>query len=256
MFCRLKKILKTWLVLGVLTGTTVMDAQQPNARDIVKRSYDLMQGESNESYISVEIVRPTWQRNLTVHSWAKGKDYSMAVITDPPKEKGQAFLKRKNEIWNWQPAIQRMIKLPPSMMSEGWMGSDFSNDDLLKETSIVDDYEHALLGIESLNGIDCYKIKLTPKPEAAVVWGFIVKWISKDRYLQLKSEYYDEDNILVKTEYAYDIKNMNGRIIPTRFELIPADKPGHKTVVRLIQVKFNVPLSDSFFSQQKMKNLK
>lgn len=247
---------KVGLKLAAILFATASYAQTPDARDIVKRSYDIMQGESNESYISVEIIRPTWQRTLTVHSWAKGKDYSLAVIIDPPKEKGQAFLKRKSEIWNWQPSIQRMIKLPPSMMSEGWMGSDFSNDDLLKETSIVEDYTHVLLGSETLNGIDCFKIKLTPKPEAAVVWGSIIKWISKDRYLQLKSEYYDEDNILVKTEYATDIKEMGGRTIPTRFELIPADKPGHKTIVRLLKVNFNLPLSESFFSQQKMKNLK
>ncbi|MGC8824779.1 MAG: outer membrane lipoprotein-sorting protein [Bacteroidales bacterium] len=247
---------KVWLKLAILLLNSTLYGQSPDARDIVKRSYDLMQGESNESYISVEIIRPTWQRTLTVHSWAKGKDFSMAVVVDPPKEKGQAFLKRKNEIWNWQPSIQRMIKLPPSMMSEGWMGSDFSNDDLLKETSIVDDYTHVLLGSETINGIECYKIKLTPKPEAAVVWGSIIKWISKDRYLQLKSEYYDEDNWLIKTEYATDIKEMSGRIIPTRFELIPADKQGHKTIVRLLKVKFNLPLSDSFFSQQQMKNLK
>jgi outer membrane lipoprotein-sorting protein len=242
-----------WLALWWCQG---LNAQTISAREIVKRSYDLMQGESNESYIRVEIVRPTWQRMLTVHSWAKGKDYSMAVITNPPKEKGQAFLKRKNEIWNWQPAIQRMIKLPPSMMSEGWMGSDFSNDDLLKETSIVDDYEHVMMGSEVINGFDCYKIKLIPKPEAAVVWGSIIKWITKDHYYQLKSEYYDEDNVLVKTELASDIKTMGGRTIPTRFELVPADKPGHKTVVRLLSVKFNLRLSDSFFSQQQMKNVK
>jgi len=244
-----------WLLVLML-WTADLFGQTPGAKEIVKRSYDLMQGESSESYMTIEIIRPTWQRTLTVHSWAKGKDYSMTVITDPPKEKGQAFLKRKNEIWNWQPAIQRMIKLPPSMMSEGWMGSDFSNDDLLKETSIVDDYEHMLLESETLNGTECYKVKLTPKPDAAVVWGSIIKWISKDRFLQLKSEYYDEENVLIKTEYASDIKEMNGRIIPTRFELIPTDKPGNKTIVKLLKVKFNIPINESFFSQQQMKNLK
>ncbi len=230
--------------------------QSTNAKEIVRRSYNLMQGESNESYFTVEIIRPKWERTLSVRSWSKGKDYSLAVIMHPAKEKGQAFLKRKNEIWNWQPNIQRMIKLPPSMMSEGWMGSDFSNDDLLKETSIVDDYEHVLMGRENINGYECYKIKLIPKEEAAVVWGSIIKWISKDHYYQLKSEYYDEDNILVKTEYASEIKETGGRTIPTRFELIPADKPGHKTIVKLEWIKFNISLSESFFSQQQMKNIK
>ncbi len=245
------------IILTILCQTNKKaEAQTLSASDIVKKSYDIMQGNSSESWITIEIVRPTWQRTLKVHSWAKGKDYSMAVITFPPKEKGQSFLKRKNDIWNWQPSIQRMIKLPPSMMSEGWMGSDFSNDDLLKESSIVDDYQHTLLGTEKINQTECYKIKLTPKPEVAVVWGYIIKWISKDMVLQLKSEYYDEEGALIKTETAYEIKNMNGRTIPTKFELIPADKNNHKTIVVLEKVLFDIPINDNFFSQQNMKNIK
>lgn len=230
--------------------------QSQTAKEIVRQSYDLMQGESNESFITVTIIRPTWQRSLSVHSWTKGKDFSLAVITDPPKERGQSFLKRYNEIWNWQPSIQRMIKLPPSMMSQGWMGSDFSNDDLLKETSIVDDYKHEFIGEEVINNMPCYKIKLTPNSDAAVVWGSIIKWISKKNYLQLKSEYYDEEGQLIKTELAYDIKEMDGRIIPTRFELIPVDKQGYKTIVTLNKVFFNKSIPAHFFSQQNMRNLK
>jgi outer membrane lipoprotein-sorting protein len=228
-------------------------SQQTEAKEIIKKAYDLMQGKTNTSTLTMTIGRPAWQRSISFKTWSKGNDFSLALVTDPPKEKDQTFLKRKNEIWNWVPTIQRMIKLPASMMSQGWMGSDFSNDDLLKESSIVNDYTHTLLGSEMSNGVDCYKIKLVPTPEAAVVWGSIIKWISKNQYFQIKSEYYDEDNILVKTESASEIKKMGDREIPTRFELIPADKPGNKTILEIKKATFDQPIEDSFFSQQNMK---
>jgi len=142
------------------------------------------------------------------------------------------------------------------MMSQGWMGSDFTNDDLLKESSIVVDYTHKITGSETVDGWNCYIIDLIPHEDAAVVWGKIIKWISKEEYLQLKSEYYDEDHYLVKTETAYDVKTMDGRLIPTRFELVPEEEEGHKTVVILDEVLFNKPIDDGFFSQQNMKRVR
>lgn len=248
------KFIKLLFVLLIITMSAY--ALQPSAKEIIKKANDLTQGQTNESYMRMSIVRPTWQRTIAFHSWAKGSEYSLAIITEPAKEKGQTFLKRKNEIWNWVPTIQRMIKLPPSMMSQGWMGSDFSNDDLLKESSIVVDYNHTIMGVENFDNEQCYKIKLEPKPEAAVVWGFIIKWISKEQFFQLKTEYYDEDNKLIKTETASAIKMMGDRQIPTHFEIIPQDKPGNKTIVDLIKVIFNKPIDDNFFSQQNMKYIR
>jgi outer membrane lipoprotein-sorting protein len=248
------KFLKAIFILSVVSISAI--AQQQTAKEIIKKANDLMQGQTNESYMRMSIVRPTWQRTIAFHSWGKSNEYSMAIITEPAKDKGQTFLKRKNEIWNWVPNIQRMIKLPPSMMSQGWMGSDFTNDDLLKAASIVEDYDHTLLGSEVCNGEDCFKIKLIPKPNAAIVWGSLIKWISKKGYFQMKTEYYDEDNILVKTESASSIKNMGEREIPTHFEIIPADKPGNKTIIDFDKATFNKPIDDGFFSQQNMKNIK
>jgi negative regulator of sigma E activity len=230
--------------------------QNQSAVVIVKKAYDLMQGQTNESVMSMTIVRPSWQRTITFKTWTKGSDYSLALVIEPAKEKGQTFLKRKNEIWNWVPGIQKMIKLPPSMMSQGWLGSDYSNDDLLKESSIVQDYEHTMLGSEIIEGEKCYKIKLVPKPDAAVVWGYIVKWISKDDYFQLRSEYFNEDGEAIKTELATAIKQMGDRRIPTHFEIIPKDKPGNKTIVDIQKAIFNKPIEDAFFSQQKMKTIR
>jgi len=248
------KFFKVLFILAIVDISA--HAQQPTAKEIVKKAYDLMQGKTNESVITMTIVRPTWQRSISFKTWGKGNEFSLALVTDPAKEKGQVFLKRKNEIWNWVPSIQRMIKLPASMMSQGWMGSDFTNDDLLKAASIVEDYEHTLLGSEVCNDVECYKIKLVPKPNAAIVWGSLIKWISKKGYMQIKTEFYDEDNQLVKTESASIIKNMSDRDIPTHFEIIPADKPGNKTEVDLEKVVFDKQIDDSYFSQQNMKSIR
>jgi outer membrane lipoprotein-sorting protein len=228
-----------------------------DAREIVKRADEKMQGEkTSQTEMTMTIVRPSWEREITFKSWTKGRDYTLALITAPAREKGQTFLKRGNEMWNWNPTINRLIKLPPSMMSQGWMGSDFSNDDLLKESSIVVDYRHKIIGEEEIDGWDCYKIELIPHEDAAVVWGKILKWISREEYLQLKSEYYDEDGYLIKTEVAYDVKTMGGRLIPSKFELVPEEEEGHKTVVVMNEIVFNQPIPDGFFSQQNMKKVR
>jgi outer membrane lipoprotein-sorting protein len=244
-------ILITALFLS-LPGST----QNLTAKQIVKKSNDLQRGLTNKSEMSMTIIRPKWQRTIVFKSWSKGADYSMTYIMSPAKDKGQVFLKRKNEMWNWIPNISRMIKIPPSMMSQGWMGSDYTNDDILKESSIVVDYTHKIIGEEKINGTDCYKIELIPKEDATVVWGKVIKWISKKEYWQLKNEYYDEDFELVRTELASEIKQFGDRKLPSYLEIIPEDKPGQKTVVKVIKSEFNININESFFSQQNMKRVR
>jgi outer membrane lipoprotein-sorting protein len=230
--------------------------QAQTAIEIIKKADDLMKGESNESVMTMKIIRPTWERSISMKTWNLGSEYSLVLITAPAKEKGQVFLKRKNEMWNYVPSINRMIKLPASMMSQGWMGSDFTNDDLLNESSMVVDYNHKILGNETLAGYDCYVIEMTPKEGSAVVWGKVKKWISKKNYFQLKTEYYDEDFQLVRTETTSDIKKMDDREIPTHFEIIPADAKEQKTQMTIVSIKFKITLTEAFFSQQKMKTIK
>jgi outer membrane lipoprotein-sorting protein len=206
--------------------------------------------------MKMEIIRPTWKRTVEMKAWGRGMDFSMTYITSPAKDKGSVFMKRKTEMWNWMPSISRMIKIPASMMSQGWMGSDYTNDDILKESSIVHDYTHEIVSEEKVEGFDCYKIELTPKEDAAVIWGKVLMWVAKDKYIQVKSEFYDEDDDLVKSNFGYDFKVMDGRLIPTRIEIIPADEEGHKTVMYIEEMKFDIDLPESFFSQQKMKRVR
>jgi outer membrane lipoprotein-sorting protein len=248
---------KTSYIIAICLIASGLPLCGQDATEIIRKADEKMQGEeTSQSTMTMTIVRPTWERVITFKNWTRGRDYSLALITSPAREKGQTFLKRENEMWNWNPTINRLIKLPPSMMSQGWMGSDFSNDDLLKESSIVVDYTHKIIGEEELDGRACYKIELVPHENAAVVWGRILKWVSKEEYLQMKSEYYDEDNYLIKTELAHDIKIMDGRLLPSRFELIPEEEKGNKTVVVMDDILFNKPIPDGFFSQQNMKTVR
>ena len=248
----LKSGLLSVVILFSLTSVFAQDA-----KEIIKKADEKWNGEkSSQGTMTMTIVRPTWERTIQFKIWTLERDYSMTLITAPAKEKGQAFLKRKTEMWNWMPSISRMIKLPPSMMSNGWMGSDYTNDDILKESSIVVDFTHKIIGSETIDGWDCWKIEMYPNEDAAVVWGKIIKWVSKEEYLMMKSEYFDEDEYLVKTEFGTDVKTMDGRKITSKIEIIPADKDNQKTIVVIDDIKFNVPLSDSFFSQQNMKRLR
>ncbi len=141
-------------------------------------------------------------------------------------------------------------------MSQGWMGSDYTNDDVLKESSMVNDYDHTIIGEENLEGQSCYNISMIPHEESTVVWGKLITWVAKNDFLFLKTEYYDEDGYLVRTELGKEIKMMDGRMIPTILEIIPADEPDQKTMVHITSMKFNVNIKESFFSQQNMKNIR
>jgi len=233
-----------------------LSAFAQNATDIVKKAYDKERGTSSRGEMSMTIVRPTWKRTLKFKMWGKGQEYSLTLVTFPAKEKGQTFLKRQNDLWSWNPTISKMIKLPASMMSQGWMGSDYSNDDILKESSIVVDYTHKVIGSEKIEGYDCYKIEMIPKPQANIVWGKLIKWISKTDYLQLKSEYYDEDGYKVKSEIGKNVKQIGGRLLPTVMEIIPEDDPGKKTIVEMINIEFDIKIEESFFSQQNMQKVR
>lgn len=233
-----------------------VSAFSQSAKEYVQKADEKFRGSSNISEMTMKIVRPKWTREVTMKSWAKGEEYSMVVIQSPAADKGQTFLKRGKDLWNWQPKINRMIKMPPSMMSQGWMGSDITNDDLMRQSSLVSDYKHTIVGEETVDGHSCARIELIPLPDADIVWGKINMWITKDSYLMMKSEYYDEDMYLVHTENGKDVKNLGGREIPSVLEIIPADEPDNKTVLIFNSIQFDVQLDETFFSQQRMKQLR
>src|SRR5690606_4965456 len=190
------------ILIIVFTAPVCTLAQEWSAEEIIQKSEDNLRGGNSFAEMKMTIVRPDWTRETIMKSWSKGQDLALILITAPARDKGIAYLKRDNEIWNWQPRIERTIKLPPSMMSQSWMGSDFTNDDLVRESSLTSDYNQKLLGTESINDLECYKLELIPLEEAAVVWGRLLMWISKDHFMQVKTEFYDEDGFLINTMTA------------------------------------------------------
>jgi outer membrane lipoprotein-sorting protein len=250
--------MKTFTVLLCLFCSSFdLSAQQISATDIIRKADEKFNGEKSSMMVmTMTIVRPAWKRSIGFKNWSLGREYALTLITSPAKDLGQTFLKRGIEMWNWNPSINRLIKLPPSMMSQGWMGSDYTNDDILRESSVVNDYTHEIIGEEIILDRSCYKIKMTAKEDAAVIWGHQIRWIDKKDFLVLRAELFDEEGVLVRTETGSEIKTMDGRIIPTRLELIPAEEPGNKTLVDIVEVKFNIPVQENFFSQQNMKNIR
>jgi len=242
--------------LTLIFALIITTAFGQDATEIVKKADQLMRANSSYSELTMKIVKPDWSRTMGMKVWALEPDYSLIYITEPARDKGSVTLKRKNEVWNWLPSAQKVIKIPPSMMLQSWMGSDFTNDDLVRQSSIVKDYNHKLIGEEKLDDYDCYKIEMIPKPDAGVVWGKIITWIVKEKYLQLKVDYYDEDGTLVKSFNGSQEEKMGGRNIFVHWEMVPFDKPGDKTIMDYQEIKFNTDIDESFFSEQNMKRVR
>jgi outer membrane lipoprotein-sorting protein len=241
------------MIAAMMLGSS-LQAQDP--REIIKKMEDNMRGDANYAELTMTTERPRYTREISLKSWSLGDDYSLIYVTAPARDKGTAFLKRGNEIWNYVPNIDRTVKMPPSMMSQSWMGSDFTNDDLVRGVSTVDDYTHTLLGSEIVDGHNSYKIEMIPKPEAPVVYEKVIYWVTKEHYLPVKVENYDEFGDLVSTINFRDIKNMGGRMIPAVTEMIPEGRPGHRTILITHKSDYNINLTESFFSQQRMREVR
>ncbi len=246
------------IILILISGISqTARAQITDAKAIVDKSYHLFLGKNSFSVMSMSIVRPSWQRTISMQNWSMGDAYYVSLVTAPARDKGQVFLKYQKDMWNYIPAINRRIKIPPSMMMQSWMGSDFTNNDLMKQNSIITDYTHKIIDEENYNGYPCWKIKLKPLPEAAVVWGKIIIWIAKKNFNTLKMEFYDDHDKLIKTETASHLKMMGGRLLPSHLEMISNTKPGNKTIIEIRHQEFNLKqINKSFFSIQNMQRLR
>lgn len=228
-----------------------------DANQILKNSEEKITGiKSSYQEMMIKIVRPKWSKEMTMKGWSIGEDYFTSVVLSPAKEKGIVFLKRENEVWNYIPSIERTIKLPPSMMMQNWMGTDFTNDDLVQRSSITDDYTNTIIGNEIIDGLDCWIIELIPNEDAAVVWGKLVMWIDKRDYMQLKTQFFDEYDEMVSVMTGKTIKNFDGKKLPAIIEFVPLDKEGNKTIVERLVWKFDIDINERFFLPNYMKNLR
>ena len=228
-----------------------------DANQILKNSEEKIQGiKSSYQEMMIKIVRPKWSKEMTMKGWSIGEDYFASVVLSPAKEKGTVFLKRENEVWNYIPSIERTIKLPPSMMMQNWMGTDFTNDDLVQRSSITDDYANTVIGNEIIDGLDCWIIELIPNEDAAVVWGKLMMWIDKRDYMQLKTQFFDEYDEMASIMTGKAIKSFDGKKLPAIIEFVPLDKEGNKTIVERLVWKFDIDINERYFLPNYMKNLR
>jgi hypothetical protein len=217
------------LVLLLLVTPTAAAYGQESAADIIDRVDRIMRGESSRGTATMEVVTEHWERSMTMEIWSLGTDYSLIRITAPKSEEGTATLKADEDIWNYLPRVDRTIKIPASMMMGAWMGSHFTNDDLVKESRLVEDYDIVISYEGDRDGVEMWEFELTPKPEAPVVWGRIEYQVRKNDLMPTWARYYDEDGELVRTMTFGDFREMGGRLVPAAMDMLPEDKPGSHT---------------------------
>ncbi|RZI40090.1 outer membrane lipoprotein-sorting protein [Herbaspirillum sp. HC18] len=227
-------------------------AQTYSGAEILDRVERLLWGKTLQGEFDMTIQTPRWQRMLALRVWMDRPTRSFVRILSPAKETGIGSLRIGNEMWNYLPAVERTIKIPPSMMLQPWMGSDFSNDDLVKESSVVNDYTHTVQ--ESVqDGVATWRVEATPKPDAAVVWGKIVYWVRENDVIPLKEEFYSESGDLVRVLTFSEIRSVGGRSLPTRWEMRTLAKPGNLTTVVLKDAVFDQPITAETFTQRNLQ---
>ncbi|WP_370592168.1 outer membrane lipoprotein-sorting protein [Reinekea sp. G2M2-21] len=235
-------------LLAGLLASTVMAASDPKAIELLERVDNLYQQENSHAVMTMEIVTPDFERSMSMESWSIGLDYSLVRVLEPKKERGVSTLKRENDMWNYLPKIRKVIKVPPSMMMGSWMGSDFTNDDLMREGSWVDEFDVTLSEDDTL-----YTLDLVAKPDTVTVWGAMQIIIDKTNLMPLKQVYFDEDGSAMREMIFSDIKTFGEVTLPTVMELRPLNKPENRTRVIYESMDFDVDIDEDFFSLQNLK---
>ncbi len=246
---------KAWgrklLLIFLLAGATPAQAIQVD--ELIRHIDELWRGETSQAVMTMTVKTRRYQRSMTMEAWSRGKDYSLIVIRQPVKDRGIATLKVKENIWNYLPKINRVTKVPSSMMSGSWMGSHFTNDDLVKESTYEDDYDSSISFEGERDGKAIYEVTSLPKPNAAVVWGKVVMEIEQKTLAPYRALYYDEEGVLIRTLTFDQLQKIDGREVPMRMSLQPEDKPEESTVITYQSIDFGVPLEPSFFSLQSLQ---
>ncbi|MDH5302210.1 MAG: outer membrane lipoprotein-sorting protein [Gammaproteobacteria bacterium] len=250
----LTTIAKKWLLAaGILFFTCISSVQAMEIEDLIRHMDKLWRGETSHALMSMQVTTKNYQRTMVMETWSRGMDHSLVVIKDPIKDRGVATLKVKENIWNYLPKIDRVAKVPSSMMSGSWMGSHFTNDDLVRESTFETDYDSTISYAGMRDGRLVYEIMSIPKENSAVVWGKIVMIMDQKTLAPLTSEYYDEEGELMRKMLFDKTRKINGFDVPMRMTLLPNDKPDESTIVEYQSIEFAVPLQENFFSLQNLK---
>lgn len=224
-----------------------------DAADIIRKAVDNWRGTSSYSEMTMVIHRPDWERSMSMRGWTQGDDKSIVRVTAPQRDRGNGTLTDGNNMWSYSPKINRVIKIPSSMMAQSWMGSDFSNKDIAKSDDIIDQYEHSLLGTSREDGHDVYEIQSVPHEDAPVVWGKEVLRI-RDDYILLEQKFFDQDGQLVKKLETLEIAEMGGRATSTKQRMGDVGKDDEWTQISVQAVQYDLDIPDSTFTLSNLRN--
>jgi len=244
---------RTVALVSLLLAVVASLAEAQDPKEIVRAAWNHWRGESSHGEMTMVIHRPSWERSMSMRAWTRGSKHSLVRVTAPRKDAGNGTLMIDDTMWTFSPKVNRVIKVPSSMMAQSWMGSDFSNKDVSKADDIVDQYDHKLLAQEEHEGHAVYVIESIPHEEAAVVWGKEVLRVRDDHVL-LSQEYYDQDGVLVKAMRALEVGEMGGRTLAIRMRMAKVDTEDEWTEMRTDSVEFDVELSDSLFTRSNLRN--
>lgn len=243
-------------IIVLMGGTASADNQtvtDAKVKEIIQEIDQLYRSESSRAVFEMEIITPHWQRTMKMEAWSLGTDKTLIRIGSPKKEKGMGTLRVDNEMWNYLPKTNKVIKIPPSMMMSSWMGSDFTNDDLVQEFSLFEDYSYELITPDSARE-DFIYINCIPREDLPIVWGNIVIAATRADYLPVWQRYYDESGRLMRIENFSEIRTFSGRRIPSVMEMVPQSKEGYKTVIRYLELELDLKLGDELFSLRNLRN--
>ena len=241
------------LVGSLLVLSTADVSAQEEARDIIRAAIDQWRGTSSRGVITMTIHRPDWERSMSMRSWTRGDEESLVRVTEPRRDAGNSTLTMDNNMWSYSPKVNRVIKVPSSMMNQSWMGSDFSNKDIVRADDIVDQYTHTLLETSERGDHRVYVIQSVPNEEAAVVWGREVLTI-RDDHILLEHAFYDQDGVVVKTLVSLEIDERGGRIVATRQRMAKTDVEAEWTEIYVGDMEFDIDLPDSLFTLSNLRN--
>jgi len=242
-----------FIAASLLLAAGTAAAAEPTAAQIIKSAIDYWRDLSSYSVVDMTIHRPDWERSMTIRVWTRGNKESLVRVISPPKDAGNATLLLDNDMWSFTPKINRVIKIPSSMMHQSWMGSDFSNNDLAKADDLIEQYHHKLLRTETHQGRKVYVIESVPKEAAPVVWGKEVVKVRED-WIMLEHDFYDQQNVLLKKLVTSDIKPMGGKLVAARERMQRVDKPDEWTDVVTREVKFGIPIGANTFTLSNLRN--
>ena len=247
----LAKFTAATLALSAMLTATAVPAMEID--ELIRHIDRLWRGETSHATMSMTVKTRRYERTMTMEGWSRGKEHSLTLVREPIKDRGVATLKVEANIWNYLPKINRVTKVPSSMMSGSWMGSHFTNDDIVKESTYEDDYDSTISFEGERDGRAVYEITSLPKPDAAVVWGKVVMELDQTTLAPLNNLYYDEEGVLIRTMTFDQPREIDGRVVPLRLSLQPEEKPDESTAIVYHDITFGVPLEESFFSLRNLK---